>query len=62
MGETIAQIDYVAQEHRDNARLKRRQAEILCAEAAVLESCAAAVERAIEIDKKRNALSAEAAP
>ena len=58
MSEPISQVKFLAGEHRDNARMKRRQAELLCAEAAVLESCADRIDRAIEIDAKRVAASA----
>lgn len=53
MSEPISQVQYLAREQRDNARTKRRQAEILCVEASVLEGCADRIERAIEIDAKR---------
>lgn len=59
MSEPISQVKFLAGEHRDNARMKRRQAEILCAEASVLEGCADRIERAIEIDAKRNTASGE---
>lgn len=60
MNEPISQVKFLAGEHRDNARMKRRQAEVLCTEAATLETCADKIERAIEIDAKRN--SASSAP
>lgn len=53
MNEPISQVKYLAAEHRDNARMKRRQAEVLCAEAAILEGCADRIDKAIEIDAKR---------
>jgi hypothetical protein len=53
VNQPISQVKFLAGEHRDNARMKRRKAEILCAEAAMLEECADRIERAIEVDAKR---------
>lgn len=53
VNEPISQVKFLAGEHRDNARMKRRKAEILCAEAAMLDDCADRIDRAIESDAKR---------
>lgn len=50
----MSQVEYIVMELRENSRMKRRQAEILCAEADTLVVCADRIERAIEVDKKRS--------
>lgn len=58
----MTQVEYSIQELRENARMKRRQAEILGAEANALDASADKIERAIDIDKKRVADSAGEKP
>jgi hypothetical protein len=52
MTEKLTHVQYRAQEFRDNARMKRRQAEILIAEANVLDSCSDRITDAVEMDAK----------
>jgi len=52
---TLTQVEYTIQEFRDNARMKRMQADKLLAEAGTIENCADRLESAIATDKKRAA-------
>lgn len=49
----LSQAEVVEQTFRENARMKRRQAEVLIAEAAVYDTCAVQVRLAVNIDGER---------
>lgn len=55
----MSQVEYIAQEFREAARARRRQAEIMTAEAVILEMNADSLSKAIEIDKTRAAKEQE---
>lgn len=55
MSEILTQMQVFLQECRDNARMKRRQSEVLLAEAAAIDRCADGIRNAIDVDAKRAA-------
>lgn len=59
---TMTQVEYTIMELRENARAKHRQAEVMVAEAKMLQLAADNVERAHDRDKKRAADSANGEP